>query len=272
MARPLAALERFFERLFERPATRLFRASIQPVQLERRVERAMEAERRFGGRRTDVPDRYRIQLEPSDLAPLAGYQATLEASLSDAVLTRARARGYTLAETPRVTLHANPGVARGDIVVLTAFRDPLEARPAPEGFQRLDVAAGEGAVPGPLPAAAAGEATAVFATGGQALPPVTLLVEEPGRPPRSLSLSGTSLTIGRGQDNDLVLRDDRVSRRHGRLAVRQGALVYEDLGSTNGSFVNQRRVEQVVLGLSDELWLGSCRVTVVPDEAATWIP
>jgi len=38
---PLTAIERFFERLFERPSARLFRTRMQPVQLQRRIERAM---------------------------------------------------------------------------------------------------------------------------------------------------------------------------------------------------------------------------------------
>ena len=53
---PLAAIERFFERLFERPSARLFRVRLQPVQLQRRIERAMEAERLATADRTLVPE------------------------------------------------------------------------------------------------------------------------------------------------------------------------------------------------------------------------
>ncbi|MGH2467553.1 MAG: FhaA domain-containing protein [Candidatus Limnocylindrales bacterium] len=271
MARPLAALERFFERLFERPAARLFRTSIQPVQLERRIERAMEAERHLGAQRTYVPDRYRVQLDPADLAGFAGYQATLEAELSAAVLDRARRRGYSLAEAPRVTLHANDGVPRGDIVVLTGRRDPLDARPAPDGFARLDVATGPDGLAAPV-GPAGRERTAAFSLTEAPVPAVALHIEVPGQPARLIPVHTGSLSIGRGQDNDLILADERVSRRHGRLAVRRGALVYDDLDSTNGSFVNGRRVHQVVLGLSDELRLGGCRLTVLAEGATTWTP
>lgn len=271
MARPLAALERFFERLFERPAARLFRTSIQPVQLERRIERAMEAERHIGAQRTYVPDRYRVQLAPGDLAGFAGYQATLEAELSVAVLDRVRRRGYTLAEAPRVTLHGNPGVAPGDIVVLTGRRDPIDARPAPQGFARLDVAAGPAGPPAPV-SPAEREGTAAFSLAEAPIPAVALQVEVPGQPVRLFTIRTGSLSIGRGQDNDLILADERVSRRHGRLAVRQGALVYDDLDSTNGSFVDGRRVHQVVLGRSDQVWLGGCRLTVVAEDPPAWTP
>src|SRR5687767_15477260 len=64
---PLAAIERFFERLFERPSARLFRARLQPIQLQRRIERAMEAERLSSADRTLAPNRFVIHLHPADL-------------------------------------------------------------------------------------------------------------------------------------------------------------------------------------------------------------
>ncbi len=70
------------------------------------------------------------------------------------------------------------------------------------------------------------------------------------------------MRIGRDGDNDLVLPDPRVSRQHGLLSARQGGLVYTDLGSTNGSFVNAGRVREVALGPGDVLQLGDSTVTV----------
>lgn len=277
MARPLAALERFFERLLERPVARIFRAPLQPVQLERRIERAMESERRIGAGTTFVPDRYRVQLNPADLTRFAGYQATLEAELSGAVRERARRRGYTLADAPRVTLHANAGVASGDIVVMADLRDRLDARPAPEGFRRVGVSAGLEAQEqhgGAEAAASAGvsEGTAVYAVPSAPVPEIVLLVEVPGQAPWAFPIERSTVTVGRAPDNDLVVADDRVSRHHGRLAVQQGRLVYTDLQSTNGSFVNDGRVEQVVLGLEDVVWIGGCRLTIRSAEEVGWTP
>ena len=65
--RPLTNLERFFEQLFERPAARLFHPRLQPVQLQRRIERAMETDRMSGADRTLVPNRFRVHLNPEDL-------------------------------------------------------------------------------------------------------------------------------------------------------------------------------------------------------------
>jgi pSer/pThr/pTyr-binding forkhead associated (FHA) protein len=71
--------------------------------------------------------------------------------------------------------------------------------------------------------------------------------------------------VGRGQDNEVVLPDEQVSRHHGQLAARQGALIYRDLGSTNGSFVNGERVSEIAIGPGDVLQIGRSQVTVVPE-------
>ena len=73
---------------------------------------------------------------------------------------------------------------------------------------------------------------------------------------------GSSLTIGRGPDNDLVLADGRVSRHHARVTGRRGTLVYTDLGSTNGSRVNGAPVGELVLGAGDRIELGDTVLVV----------
>ncbi|MDQ5821852.1 MAG: FHA domain-containing protein [Actinomycetota bacterium] len=50
------------------------------------------------------------------------------------------------------------------------------------------------------------------------------------------------VTIGRGDENDLVLKTTTVSREHARLAHKDGRWFIEDLGSRNGTFVNTKRI------------------------------
>ncbi|MGI5243613.1 FHA domain-containing protein [Dactylosporangium sp. CA-139066] len=64
-------------------------------------------------------------------------------------------------------------------------------------------------------------------------------------------------TLGRGSGAAAVVLDDRdVSRRHARLELVDGELVLSDLGSTNGTFVNDERVTRRVLALGDRLRIG----------------
>src|SRR6185295_10721914 len=109
---PLTALERFFERLFERPSARLFRARLQPVQLQRRIERAMEAERLATADRTLAPNRFVIHLNPADLAGFGEMTTSLASELANGALVFARTRRYTLVDRPRVDLLGDPTVDR----------------------------------------------------------------------------------------------------------------------------------------------------------------
>lgn len=238
MARPLAALERLLERLVERPIGRFFGAPLELVQVERRLGLAMDEGRRAAGGRPTAPDLYRVQLHAHDLAALLRAEATIEARLADMLLVRARSNGYSLVDRPRVTLHANRAVARGDVVVSASMGD---------GSGRGELATGR---------AAPVEATAILPTPMTVAPRVTLVSRAPGRPERRLPLEGAPIRIGRARDNDLVLPEARVSRHHGLLVARQGALVYRDLASANGTFLGSTRVGEVALGPGDVLTIG----------------
>ena len=70
-------------------------------------------------------------------------------------------------------------------------------------------------------------------------------------------LDGDQLTIGRDSSNGVAINDAEVSRRHSRLTFQGGKYVIEDLGSTNGTFVNgQRLAGPVVLKAGDVVSLG----------------
>ncbi|WP_068014821.1 FHA domain-containing protein [Nocardia mexicana] len=65
------------------------------------------------------------------------------------------------------------------------------------------------------------------------------------------------LTIGRTSDNQIVVNDPLASRRHARLAKGGEGLLLEDLGSANGTFVNGRREQRVVLRERDIVTIGN---------------
>lgn len=79
-------------------------------------------------------------------------------------------------------------------------------------------------------------------------------------------VEGEELLIGRKEGLDLVLPEDLVSRRHARITVEAGTAVLHDLGSTNGTFVNGKRVREVTLKEGDRILLGSTILSVVPHE------
>jgi pSer/pThr/pTyr-binding forkhead associated (FHA) protein len=60
----------------------------------------------------------------------------------------------------------------------------------------------------------------------------------------SLGLSDQQITVGRANDATLVLNDDYASSRHARLFPQNGQWIVEDLGSTNGTYLDRQKVTQ----------------------------
>ncbi len=69
-----------------------------------------------------------------------------------------------------------------------------------------------------------------------------------------------SVVIGRGDRVDIRLVDDGISREHVRLTKVAGGVELQDLGSTNGTFCNGKRVQRQLLAQGDKILLGSTTI------------
>jgi pSer/pThr/pTyr-binding forkhead associated (FHA) protein len=74
--------------------------------------------------------------------------------------------------------------------------------------------------------------------------PQRLLVTAGALAGTSLGLTDQQITIGRANDATLVLNDDYASSRHARLFPQDGQWIVEDLGSTNGTYLDRQKVTQ----------------------------
>ncbi len=237
----LATLERFLERLFERPTARLLRAHLEPVTLIRRLERTMDEERRVDAEGVLAPTRFAVRVSGSDAAALARLP-DLEDDLARAALDHARRRGYRIPERPIVALLVAPELALGEVRVAAGFGDG----------RRVPAVAGGGP-----------EMTLVHPLPPAVVPRTVLRVLAPGGSAREVALDGRPLTIGRSTDVEVVLADPLASRRHARLSSRAGRLVISDLGSTNGTRLNGDRVREAVVGPGDRIEVGATRLEIV---------
>jgi pSer/pThr/pTyr-binding forkhead associated (FHA) protein len=73
--------------------------------------------------------------------------------------------------------------------------------------------------------------------------PTHLMVTEGGLTGTRIGLTGAPVLIGRANDSTLVLEDDYASTRHARISLQDGIWVVEDLGSTNGTYLGQRKID-----------------------------
>ena len=89
-----------------------------------------------------------------------------------------------------------------------------------------------------------------------------LIVQRGPRTGMTWLLPPGQTTVGRQPTNDIVLDDITVSRLHCRLELDADGLAIEDAGSTNGSYVNDHRVERSSLSPGDQLLIGKFHLVV----------
>jgi len=236
MANPLSQLENLAERLVEGTFARLLGARLQPIEVARYIARAMEDGRVINAQgQAVVPNAYLVTLHPDDFQVLESYQDALCDELARYVLSLAQAAGVALPGRPRVFLESNPSVS--------PRRVRVQARLMSARQQSLDLTHTQ-----ELPLARAqAESESV---------PIFTLYDGYRRMP----ISEAVITIGRGLDNDIVLDDMRVSRRHAQLRRRFGQYVLYDLDSTGGTTVNGQSVREAVLQPGDVLSFAGVKV------------
>jgi hypothetical protein len=238
----LKNLESKIAGLVEGSFSRVFRSEVRPVELARKLMREMEEHRSYSLSQTYVPNEYRVYLSTRDRARFADVEDTLSAELAGYLLEHARREGFALVSTPVIEFVTDDQLGLGEFGIETGNVAPEQA-PLPAG-----------------PAPGAGH-TQVFSS-----PPRGTAVRDAVRSGRALLLhegrrlviAPAGATIGRSRQCDIVLNDPNVSREHAEVRQRGEQWFVRDLGSTNGTALNGRRLsgaEQVNSG--DEIEIGT---------------
>src|SRR5688572_3329091 len=85
----------------------------------------------------------------------------------------------------------------------------------------------------------------------------TILIQEKGGEQRRMVFDKPEVTIGRVQGNDIVLPKGNVSKRHARIVLKDGKFIIVDLKSTNGTYVNGRKITSpLVIKDTDKIYIG----------------
>jgi hypothetical protein len=88
--------------------------------------------------------------------------------------------------------------------------------------------------------------------------PSRLVIKTGPNPGEAFDLFQEVMVIGRESNNDIIIKDSEISRNHARISRKGGVYVLEDLGSTNGTFVNQQRLTAPrTLVAGDEIGVGT---------------
>ncbi|MCA9625866.1 MAG: FHA domain-containing protein, partial [Myxococcales bacterium] len=86
---------------------------------------------------------------------------------------------------------------------------------------------------------------------------ISIVISEKGGAERRERYEQNEITIGRVKGNDVLLPKGNVSKRHARLIMRDGRFIVTDLKSTNGTYVNHRRITHATLVREgDRIYIG----------------
>jgi pSer/pThr/pTyr-binding forkhead associated (FHA) protein len=254
----LRAIERKIEGLFEGVFGRAFRTHVQPVELARKLAKEMDEHRSVSVSRVYVPNEYSLYLSPTDREQFASYEGSLVGELQEYLAEHARREGYALMTPPRVLVLADPDLAVGEFGISTRMVEPDSID---GGDRSAEKAAGLGvsrdALPSPVGVAVTPPVTMIYRpdeplpTPVPVLDVVTLALD--GRP---LKVARPKTVIGRSRECEIRLDDENVSRRHCEVVEGSNGWTLVDLGSTNGTELNGRRVNRAELSDGDTITVG----------------
>src|ERR1700728_548908 len=85
----------------------------------------------------------------------------------------------------------------------------------------------------------------------------SIIISEKGGAERREAFDKNEINVGRVQGNDLMLPKGNVSKHHARLLFRDGRFIVTDLKSTNGTYVNGRKIAQAtIVREGDKIYIG----------------
>ena len=214
----LKDLEARLERAVEGAFAKGFKSGVQPVEIAKKLDRAMESGRTVGVSKIYIPNEYTARLNPLDLGAMTDFTDRLIDELKVFLDQRRKEKGYVMLGVPSIIFK--------------------EDKKQPAGLVEVD----------------ARLVTPARQDGHEALASLTMVLgEEEGE---TFLLGPGRTTIGRLASNDVPVPDPSLSRHHAEITADNGRFLLSDLGATNGTFVNGRRIAETELKDADKIGAG----------------
>lgn len=222
-ARIEAACAAFIERAF---AT-TFPSDLEPAVVARKLIATMEARTRGDDGHLLAPGSYIVLMHPEDFERLAEHRSYLEREWAELLRDMAGRVGvYFYDGGPNVAMQARDSVTPGMVDIIVASDVTISIPKAPE-----------------TPVARRYHLRMLK-----------------GVPAYGVYFIDERATVGRHEDSDIFLVDPSVSRNHAEIRIEGNAVVLDDLGSTNGTFVNGERIESRRMAVGDEITFGNTQM------------
>lgn len=221
----LSRLETKLESAVEGIFTRTFRGRIQPLEIARKIEKVMDESKILSVETAYAPNRFVVKLNPEDYDHLKPFAPTFLPELERYVAEHAHEIHCHLTDEPGVELRQDEAVKAGSLQILPEISE------APREVERK---------------------VRKKARASRLL----LVVQNGSEQGRSFEIGEDGGFVGRSSDCLIALPEAGVSRHHARLSLENGSVLVEDMGSTNGTYVNNEATERGELLPGDVLSIG----------------
>lgn len=226
--RRLSRFEAAAQRLIEGTFSRFLGGRVEASEIASRLGRALEDSYEAG----EVGELFVVHLHPADLEQIERNAPEMRERMANYLVRLAQQTGMTLPNRPEVQFTAEGGLQPKQIKIETLYKDETdestkqyrpdqlaEASQTYEAIRQLDA----------------------------------FLIIDGGR---HVALRKPLVSIGRLEENDVLLDSMAVSRKHAQLRWRYGRFIIYDLGSRAGTLVNDQPVVEYVLHPGDVITLG----------------
>ncbi len=219
-----------------------FRSPVQPAELAKTLAKAMDDSRLVGVGKVYVPVEYTVTLSEADSKELGTIAETLAGELETYLIAYAQEEGYHLTSHPKVRIETSGDLKLGRFMV---HADAQTIGPS-DG----DLVPDEERISSPTPASrrkARGHLN-------------TLSTVTVSGISHDVALKGDRVLVGRLADCDICLDDANASRNHAVFVHHADGWWIEDMGSTNGTLVNDQPIERCRLQDGDVIQVGVTRL------------
>lgn len=259
----LDRFEQSIERLLEGTTGSLFRQKLEPVEIGKRLERAMMANQRISVDAKLVPNAYLVYLHPDDFDQIRGFQTALAREMESWLASVASRHRLTVLDRITVNFIADPATGTRNPRVEAEISDQPRRPPARQQHRGTN-RPGPGSS-GTRPAAAAQphEGTSVIniphhaASSSGARGEIRLEVISGALSGQVFDVPEGNSTVGRASSNTITMNVPDVSRLHAKFERNGQHLRIYDQNSTNGTQVNGEPVHISDIQDGDQLQIGS---------------
>lgn len=264
----LKQIEKRMESLVEGVFGRAFRRQVHPVEIAKGLTKQMDEGRMISVSRTYAPNDFTIHLSGEDHESMQAYERSLREELIQYASTHAENKHYHLMTPPKVRFTTEETLKFGEFGVtakLTGGEGPREKGAPSDTSGQTRIFRTEEDEEEQRSGDTASISAEEARKEGLARETVEIVIGDETHPLEG----GGPWSVGRSEENDVVIRDPNVSRKHARLERQENGFVVEDLGSTNGTLLDGAPIGRERIDDGDEITFGHTATTFVLRRSAS---